>query len=93
MDELRLVPEAEGGPSVLGVEAAVGAAVILEAGDHRLQENCERSSRLESCRLVGNPNLERAEARMRTHVPLPSLSIVSSPPSISARSRMLARPM
>ena len=69
MDELRLVPEAEGGPAVLRVEAAVGRPVFLEPGGHRLQERRERPRRLEPCRLVGDPDLERAEARMRTHVP------------------------
>ena len=69
MDELRLVPEAEGGPAVLRVETAVGRPLIHEPGDHRLQEHRERPRRLESCRLVGDPDLERAEARMRTRVP------------------------
>src|SRR5215208_1260301 len=69
MDQLRLAPEAEGSPAVLRVESAVGRPVFLEPRGHCLHEARERLRRLEPCRLVRDPDLERAEAWMRANVP------------------------
>ena len=72
MDQLRPRPEAQRGPAVLGVVAAVGrrGRLALEHGHaERLQQGGEGGGVLDRGRLVGRAHLERAEARVRPDVP------------------------
>src|SRR5207247_3839070 len=87
MDELRARPEAERGPAVLRVVAPLrrlrGRAVDDGLAE-RLEDGREGSGQRHGRRLVRRPNLERAEARMRTDVPPEARVAVSEPEALKA---------
>ena len=82
VDELRLEPVARGAPLVLRDQGdrlrrqrALGRMALGERGGERLGQRDERGDCIQACLAVADPDLDRAEPRVRADVP-PDVRVV-----------------